>query len=154
MEIPIRTLITHNKLLQQQKLQSQALHNLKKSSSSASHSNGIDSMITVSEGLLTKLESITLEENQQLQYLLSNQLLALIENRFQQDQKPDVYFTYYAKIQTFLQTKKIQKKQQMKLEAVTNPRAFAERKVMDILILIYFFKFFFSLTLFRLKKIV
>jgi hypothetical protein len=112
MEIPIRVLYTYSR-------------------KKTTHPNdtGKASMIsTASEDLLEHLENISsAEENLELQYLLSMKLLALLEQ--QCASCPDVYLDYYTKIQAFLEQKKLVKKSSLKMEAITNPQAYAEKRV-------------------------
>jgi hypothetical protein len=102
MEIPIRVLITHSK-----------------------QPNATE-ILTFSESLLNQLENIhSQEEILELQYLLSMKVLNLLESKV----STELYFDYYTKIQSFLQQKKWVQKQHQKMEAITNPQAFAEKRV-------------------------
>jgi hypothetical protein len=107
MEIPIRVMLSQQRLQQ-----------LKKENSSLIS-------INAKEDDLLLMEEMSFDENQEWQYLLSSQLLQIIEQKV----SPDEYLTYYSKIQQFLQQRKSVKKQERKVEAVTNPRAFAQKKV-------------------------
>lgn len=114
MEIPIRSIIAHTRV--QQQLQAE---------------NNRNANVLTIHGDINKIEldELSYDDNAQWQYLLSSQLLRLIEQKVE----PEVYLSYYNKISTFLQQRKAQKRIEAKSEAVQNPAAYAQKRVSELL---------------------
>jgi hypothetical protein len=114
MEIPIRVILSYTNFKEKQK---------QMGDSTAALANLITSDIHAKAD--SSLESLSYEENKNLQYLLATELLGELEKQL----PSDLYLTYYSKIQMFLQQIKLEKKSNKKIEAITDPKAYAEKKV-------------------------